>query len=629
MSITVPGDFGQPSGGSAKARTFSPFLGIVMAAVLALVVLPSNFTLPNSSPSPQLAIAPVPPTNNHAITPPSNFTSLNSGTAGNGLGGSGTGGPGGPAAVLPPPLPPGGVFGGKGHNPGDEKQCVDGRQTEDTLAPPCVSFYEGNNGGATYPGVSATEVPVILYSDSYTSTGGFSTPEGQIVDIDKLPNNNRAIPPEIGLLGWSKFFNYRFQTYKRHVHFYMQFATYDRSEPGGSETSATQTQDAANAYAQVHPFAVIDQSASFGGGGTGYVSYMNQHKVLVFGTAVGLPKSLFDAYPGLDYGYASTIEHSASQYADFVCGSLAKSPTSDVGQNANPPGSGVVKNGIPRKFGLIYSADPAKPSLQKEAKLAEGYIKARCGVTMADRQSYPSDGYIVDTSQLPAYATSAMAKFQKQGITTVLWPAGFETKLGTAASQANYSPEWITGDDENQVGTSEAQLQDQTQWAHAWSVSSLTFYPTLTYQLCYVEYRQVDQQTKDVDVASYICPMYNTLRQLFTGIQIAGPNLTPQTVNQGFHAIPAKPSTNPQVPACYYPVGDYTCVKDSAIMHYDSTVPSTMTSNGQPGAWRMAANGKRYLPGKFPQSTLAQMKGSNDLVNQYDKSGNINENPPV
>ncbi|MCU1588140.1 MAG: hypothetical protein JWN31_1633 [Frankiales bacterium] len=626
MSITVPGDLGPLSGGSAKARTFSPFVGIVIAAVLALVVLPSNFTLPSSSPSPQLAIAPVPPTNNHAITPPSNFTSLNSSTAGNGLG-TGAGTPGSPPG-LPPLLPPGGPP-GRAYNPANEKECVDGRQTEDTLAPPCVGHYEGNNGGATYPGVTATEIPVVVYSDSYTSTGGFSTPEGAIVDIDKLPNNNRAIPPEVGLLGWERFFNYRFQTYNRKVHFFEQFATYDSSDPTASETAATQTQDAANAYAQVHPFAVIDLSASFGGGGTGYVSYMNQHKVLVFGTAVGLPKSLFDAAPGLDYGYASTIEHSASQYADFVCGSLAKSPTSDVGQNANPPGSGVVKNGIPRKFGLISSADPAKPSITKEAKLAESYIKARCGITMADHETYPSDGYEVDTSQLPAYATSAMAKFQRLGVTTVLWPAGYETKLATAAHQANYSPEWITGDDGNQVGDSEAQLQDQTEWAHAWSVTSLTYYPTLTYQLCYVEYRKVDQQSKDVDVASYICPLYNTLRQLFTGIQIAGPNLTPQTVNQGFHAIPAKPSTNPQVPACYYPVGDYTCVKDSAIMHYDATVPSTLTPNGEPGSWRMSGNGKRFLPGNFPQSTLAQLKGSNDLVNQFDESGNINQNPPT
>lgn len=633
--LPAPGPAGRRTGSSRgrRARTFGPLVGIAIAALLALVVLPSNFTLPNSTPSPQVAIAPVPPTLNHHTQQISNFTALANATQGNGLGSAASGGGGAgnvargrfPNLGNPPGLP------GQGLIPPSTKDCVDGRQTSDPLSPPCVAFYQGNNGGATYQGVTGSLVKVLFYYDCYqeltgASQGPFATPCGAIINLDNPPPASQRIPPENALIAWEKFFNLRYQTYNRHVQFWVQFATYDQAT--GLEDSTSQTEDAANAYAEVHPFAVIDLSSSFGGGGTGYVSYMNQHHVLVFGTAVGLSNQFYLGYPGLDYGYAPPIQKSASQYAQFFCSVLKGKPVDDVGPNSNPATDPPVKDGEPRKYGFIYTTDPSVPTLTEQAKLSIADIQSECGVTISATATYPNNGYVADTSTLPTYAIEAMAKFQQDGITTILWPAGFETKFSQAAQQEGYYPEWILGDDALQAANSDAQFQNQQEWAHAWIMTSQTYYPVLQDQICYREYRTVDQTSSDENVANYACPLYNSIRQLFTGIQVAGPDLTPQSIDEGFHAIPAVPSTNPQVPACFYPPNDYTCVQDDAIEWYNPNAPATKTDDGEPGSWQMVFNGKRFLPGEFPTSNLLALKNPNDVINNYDTGDSIDDAPP-
>src|SRR5437764_1079832 len=87
-----------------------------------------------------------------------------------------------------------------------------------------------------------------------------------------------------------------------------------------------------------------------------------------------------------------------------------------------------------------------------------------------------------------------------------------------------------------------------------------------TSRTCCEASRSVDSSTSlsDADVSQYACALiYPHLRQLFTGIQVAGPQLTPQAMDEGFHAIPPHPSDVPTEPACFYGQHEYTCVKDS------------------------------------------------------------------
>ena len=133
-------------------------------------------------------------------------------------------------------------------------------------------------------------------------------------------------------------------------------------------------------------------------------------------------------------------------------------------------------------------------------------------------------------------------------------------------------------------------------WAHAWIVLWETRHLALPHEICYRAYREVDSSLADYDVAQYACPQYDALRQLFTGIQVAGPRLGPRAIEHGFRRIPPVLSTDPRLPTCFYPQGDYSCVKDAMAEWWD---PAGDASS-QGGCFRMGDHGARFLRGGWP-----------------------------
>src|SRR2546427_7521610 len=124
---------------SSQSKRYPPLVALVVALFLAIAVLPSALNLPQTSPSTTLEYAPVPPADQDNAPPGGNLSSLglaSSGTLGAGIAG-------GDAAALNI-----GRAAGAGKNP-STKRCVGKppRQTEDPMAPPCVAFFSGDNGG--------------------------------------------------------------------------------------------------------------------------------------------------------------------------------------------------------------------------------------------------------------------------------------------------------------------------------------------------------------------------------------------------------------------------------------------------------------------------------------------------
>jgi hypothetical protein len=120
--------------------------------------------------------------------------------------------------------------------------------------------------------------------------------------------------------------------------------------------------------------------------------------------------------------------------------------------------------------------------------------------------------------------------------------------------------------------------------------------------------------------------MYPNIRQLFTGIQVAGPRLGPTSIDKGFHAIPPIASTDPTVPACYYDAGDYTCVKDAQVERWDPSGKSSTTGSRQ-GCWREIQKGQRYFPSIWPGGNMTAQEGD-DPCNAFDAGFLVNPAPP-
>ena len=110
------------------------------------------------------------------------------------------------------------------------------------------------------------------------------------------------------------------------------------------------------------------------------------------------------------------------------------------------------------------------------------------------------------------------------------------------------------------------------------------------------------------------CGMYTDLRELYTGIQVAGPKLTPDSINQGYHAIPKTPSNNSTVPSCFYLDSDYTCTKDETMVWWD---PNGFDPDGNHGCWRLAENGKRYLLGNWSPGNYNTFISTSNVCNDF------------
>jgi hypothetical protein len=85
--------------------------------------------------------------------------------------------------------------------------------------------------------------------------------------------------------------------------------------------------------------------------------------------------------------------------------------------------------------------------------------------------------------------------------------------------------------------------------------------------------------------------LYYLMYVLVIGLQMAGPNLTPETFEAGMFAYPDR--FGPRGTWDFGP-GDYTPTNDYREIWWDPD--RTSTQNDRQGAWAQLDNGRRYTP---------------------------------
>jgi hypothetical protein len=581
-------------------RQYPPLIIASLLMLLLLTALPSALNLPQSNPSQTLEYAPVPPEDESVDPPAGNFSSLGLGSSSSAPGE----GPGEGAGALPPPI----AESGRAVKVAGTKRCVGNppRQTEDPASPPCVGSFSGDNGGSTYKGVSREEVRVVLYVAGGltrpTGEGSESAPAGVCRDLGLPPAGDEDVLDRFGR-AMQRYFNDRYQTYGRFVRF---INCYD----GPNQYSAEGRRSAASEHiARFSPFAFVNLTGGqVGAAREEYGAVMLRRGVLGFSAGAFQPQAVFQKAAGLTWGYLPSAEKYADQYSSFVCKKVVPHAVSFSG-NAGDQGK-------PRKLGLLYTSHEGYPELQNFARLVRPRVEA-CGGTIAEEGRYPFPYTIGTQESRFTAAQQNMARFQQAGVTTILWPGGWESDTTKAAAAIGYRPEWLMAGDTEIEGYDVGQFQEQSVWRHAWLVSNQTREGKFEDSLCYQALREAEPEFNRTD-AEYTCPLrkpYESFRQLFTGIQVAGPRLHPETVDKGYHAIPAVRSDNPRVPACFYDAGDYTCVKDVAPMWWDSDGTSR---NNRRGCWKMPLGGQRFLPSGWPEGDVLSLQNrAEDLCNGF------------
>jgi hypothetical protein len=204
--------------------------------------------------------------------------------------------------------------------------------------------------------------------------------------------------------------------------------------------------------------------------------------------------------------------------------------------------------------------------------------------------------YILDTAQLQTQAASLLAKLKAEKITSVVLGTDpiLAVYLVQQASQQDYQPEWMllgTGfTDLDLVGQAIAK-QSGDEWNHAFGTSPSAAPVAWGTSDGYKAFKSV---RPDEEPSTLVDLIYNQLYLVALGIQMAGPDLTPETFEAGMFAYPGGTG---QFGHWDFDDQNYTGITDVRELWWDSDALSPF--NNRPGTY--ADNGERWERGQIPE----------------------------
>jgi hypothetical protein len=446
-------------------------------------------------------------------------------------------------------------------------------------AAPCVPPWKGgDNGGSTAPGVTADTITVALYQAQPDAV--------QQTFFDRSGSDDSLAQERDTVQQYIDFFSAHYQLYGRTV----KMVTVKASGAPDDEVAAKA--DADKVADEIHAF------ASFGGPGEtpAYAKELAAKGVLCLGDCViAEPDVFLQKNSPYVWPTLASPEQASEHWAAFVGTQLA-------GQKAAHAGDPALQQ-KKRVFGVVHYDDSEgtfERSVTRFEQLLRGY-KVKPAVTR---------GYTLNLDTAQSDARTIIAKLKSAGVTSVILAGDplFPIFLTKAATDQNYFPEWVVLGYAFTDTAVFGRQYDQQQWAHAFGVSLL---PARTTDSLDELGNLITWQTGQPPIA----PTFRELDQspliFFTGVQLAGPDLTAAHFRDGLFNDPP-PSTT--VPTRMYmswgkhgiwPGVDLTAGDDATVIWWDpKAVGPDEVGDVGPGLYRYADGGRRYLPGKWPKTKV-------------------------
>ncbi|MHB1138022.1 MAG: ABC transporter substrate-binding protein [Microthrixaceae bacterium] len=433
----------------------------------------------------------------------------------------------------------------------------------DPYSPPCIAF-SGDNGGDTSPGVSGSAIKVSVRMQGFSN--GILDALSKVANA-KIPNESPELIART-INGLVEYFNNSFQMYGRKLEMVLYDGKGDvlKELTGGGQEAAEA--DALKVSQEIGAFADVSAVSSV------YADALARRGVLNIGAPFMSREWLAERRPFVwsQFTDCSTIVRSVGSYYNIKM----------AGGTADLAGPGLV--GQPRRLGII-----APENSWYQECVGAGVQILREGGT----EPVLNEQYRLDLNQMSIQAGDKLAKLKNAGVTTVMCGCDplFMTFLTAKAKEQDYHPEWlITGValiDNDLIGS----IMEQGQWGNAFGVSFSGPPQPAGQGLGYAAYKSVRPDEPSIGVEL----IYNQLELLAIGIQLAGPNLTPETFEAGMFKYPTR--TGPSGTWGFAP-GDYSTSDDAREVFWNPAETSIQTR--EPGTYVDPHGNQRFPIGQWP-----------------------------
>jgi hypothetical protein len=528
-----------------------------LSLVIVLIVATLAITASQTPPPPIAELSPRAEQIKDA--PPEQASELGSADGGSGLGGIAP-------TTTSTTLPPGAATTIPLRQP-RQRRCVGSplRQTEDPQSPPCVASWTGDNGGATTKGVTADEIRIAV-------------PTGD----GKLNRHFDAV---------QLHFNTRYELYGRKL----RLIPYKYG--GDNIPCSSMKADALKVDEEIDAFASLVYGIQRGNEAC-YYDELSRRGVMSFQSAFGPPaggEAHLETFAPYQWNYLPSLDKILRTVGEVICKNLkGRSPSHALG---------AERAALVRTFGLVTEV-PIAGAPAVDTALLDSALKA-CGVEPVRVQQFSN----VSPDERNTLARDAVLKFKDAGVTSVicLCDASYLVQfLFPQSTLQTYYPEWIVQnygsqdtDPQMAVGSQNDQ-KTQVFGIRSWNKAighDLPFWAAI---------READPTfPPELWVVSF---PYWDLLVIASGIQAAGPHLTPQAFQAGLYRTKfSNPGCGgpPYYQACVgFGPGNHTMVQDSALIWYDTQARPRDTDPdvGGPtrGGYCYVDGGRRYKPGDFP-----------------------------
>ncbi len=535
--------------GDERKRTPSYVFGGLALSILMLIMTALNQAQPPPPPTPEYAPEAV-----RAITDaPRDQTSQ----SGRGSQGSEGGAPGG----IPSPSAAASIEVQR------VKRCIGDppRQIEDTQSPPCRAYWDGDNGGDTgAPGVTADEIRIAVPAR----------------ENDEVLNLLFA------------FFNKRFQFFDRKLVLV--------GVPNCGGWRPDEMRACAEAAKAQDIFASLSYS-DVGGNQQFYYDRLAQLGIISVGSHPDRrSEEHLSKFAPYQWAYLPSFDKIGRHLGSYICRQLNGKPASHGGAEV------ITQQ---RKFMLVtnnYSDAPEPDASALKRELAACDIQPLLASVDFEKEGA---GWQQANEKTAGQSLNAIVTARDNDVTSIMCVCHSSTtrQLMSTAQGQSYEPEWILSSYAYHDGNAFMSQMPQNQAAHTFGLqfwnkqvdpANETWYHATQYANPSYDY----QGNPFIYFGAHY--LYHQFLVLASGIQMAGPNLTAQSFQQGMWN-----TRFPNPPSPYFEgkVGfedrDHTFVNDAAIIWWDPSGRDPWI--GTPGSFCYVRRGERNNIGAYPREDEA------------------------